>query len=535
MAPFLGAARSSGLSCERSERAQSVCHFFIYLQFSCMTSPLPVVRDMISKKRMLKILDKSDIEAIHAATLKVLQNTGVRVNSEEALGLLQKAGHEVDRRSGIVKMPESLVMDAVKGCQRNFKWHAREKKHTVDVVDGRTKVGPGSQCLYFIDPFTNVIRPATLSDGAIACRLLDALETADLGFVPIYPHDVPEEAMSIAMWVTGFVHSSKLTYGSSGDAKEFELMLRIAEILLGDRERFRKVSLFPGYIDPISPLGHDSGMTQTILRHMEWDSPVFVTVMALAGGTAPASLAGLLVQQNAEVLSSIAIAKCASKRPKMIYGSVSCPMDMRSGIAATGAPEFSLIGVGAVQLAKHYGLPSNMGVQSDSKTVDAQTTYEKTIAATMAFMAGADFSELFLGSTEAFNAFSPVQLMIDDEITSNVERLTKGVEVTEETLSLDVIAKTGPMGNYLKEMDTLKQFRRQHHQAKLSDRSTRPQWSANGALDAKERAVKRMGNLLRTHVPEPLSPDIRRDFDRLIGESTSQYSIDSIERLVKND
>lgn len=484
---------------------------------------------------MLKILDKGDIEAIHAATLRVLQKTGVKVNSEEALGLLEKAGHEVDRRSGIVKMPESLVMDAVKSCQRNFKWHARAKKHTVDVVDGRTKVGPGAQCLFFIDPFTNVIRPATLSDGAVACRLLDALETSALGYVPVYPHDVPDGAMSVAMWVTSFVHSSKLAYGSSGDPKEFELMLRIAEILLGDRERFRKVSLFPGYIDPISPLGHDSGMTETILRHMEWDSPVFVTVMALAGGTAPASIAGLLVQQNAEVLSSIAISKCASKRPKIIYGSVSCPLDMRFGTAATGAPEFSLIGVGAVQLARHYGLPSNMGVQSDSKTVDAQTTYEKTMSATMAFMAGADFSELFLGSTEAFNAFSPVQLMIDDEIASNIERLTQGIEVTEETLSVDVIATTGPLGNYLKRMDTLKQFRRQHHQARLSDRSTRPQWSAQGALDARDRALARMKSLLQTHVPEPLSVDERRDFDRLMGGFSKEYSVDSIERLVRSD
>src|SRR4030042_5815986 len=110
-------------------------------------------------------------------------------------------------------------------------------------------------------------------------------------------------------------------------------------------------------------------------------------VMALAGGTAPASLAGLLVQQNAEILSSIAIAKCVQKAPKIIYGAVSCPLDMRSGIAATGAPEFSLIGVGAVQLAKYYRLPSNMGVQSDSQTIDAKTTYEKKIAATMSFMA----------------------------------------------------------------------------------------------------------------------------------------------------
>jgi len=487
---------------------------------------------MVSKKRMLKVLDKDDIEAVHAASLKVLNTTGVLVNSEEALGLLAETGYEVDRASRIVRMPEALIDEAVKSCHRNFRWYARNKRYTVDVVDGRTKLGPGSQCLYFIEPSTGSIRPATLADGAVACRLLDALETSSLGFIPIYPHDVPEDAMSVLMWATSLAHSSKLQYGCSGDPKEFELMLRIAELILGDREKFRKNSLFPGYIDPVSPLGHDRGMTETILRHMEWDSPVFVTVMALAGGTAPASLAGLLVQQNAEVLSSIAIAHCVSKRPKIIYGSVSCPLDMRSGIPATGSPEFSLIGVGAIQMAKHYGLPSNMGVQSDSKTIDAQTTYEKTIAATMAIMAGADFSELFLGSTEAFNAWSPVQAVIDDEVAANVFRIAEGIEVNEETLSTEVIGKTGPMGNYLKQGDTLRQFRRQHHQALLSDRGTRQQWSSTGSLDANSRARERARRLLETHVPEPLTSEVRNGLNGLIGEVTREFSMDSIEKLV---
>ena len=487
---------------------------------------------MISKKRMLRVLDKSDLDAIHGATLEVLRTTGVVVKSDEALDLLEKAGHEVDRKTGVVRMPEALVMEAVKSCRPNFKWCARSKKHTVEVVDGRTKVGPGSQCLFFVDPFTNEFRPATMTDGVVACKLLDAIDSCSLGYIPIYPHDVPDNAMSVLMWVASSVHSSKLQYGSSGDPAEFELMLRVAEILLGGREKFRKTSLFPGYIDPISPLGHDASMTQTILRHMEWDSPVFVTVMALAGGTAPAALAGLLVQQNAEVLSSIAIARCASKRPKIIYGSVSCPLDMRSGIAATGSPEFSLIGVGAVQLAKYYHLPSNMGVQSDSKTVDAQTTYEKTIAATMAFMSGADFSELFLGSTEAFNAFSPTQMMIDEEVVANISRIARGIEVSDETLSVNVIAKTGPLGNYLKQMDTLRQFRKEHHQPVLSDRDTRPQWTSSGSLDTNARASARVKHLLATHVPEPLSPDMRREFDKLIADYTKDYTVDSLERLV---
>ena len=485
---------------------------------------------MVSKKNMLKVLDKGDLEAIHVATLRVLQETGIKVNSDYALDILAGNGYDVDRDTKIVRMSESKVMEAVKSCKRNFKWHGRSDRWTVDVVDGRTKFGPGSQCLSYIDPETGQIRSSQLRDGVLACRLLDALDTVSIGFVPMYPHDVPLEAMSVVTWAAGLLNTGKLTYGGSAEDDEFELMLKIVEILTGDRETMRKKALFPGYIDPISPLGQDDGMVRTLLRYSEYNLPVFVMVMALAGGTAPASLAGLLVQQNAEVLSSIAISKCVNKSPKIIYGSVSCPLDMRSGAAATGSPEFSLIGVGAIQLAKFYNLPSDMGVQSDSKIVDAQTSYEKMQAAMMAVLSGADFAELFFGSTEAFSTWSPVQCVIDDQIASNVNRIAQGIEVSESTLSVDVIAKTGPMGNYLKNIETLRQFRREHLQPKLSDRETRQQWTAGGTKDVNKRAKERMMALLNSHTPEPLETEVRKSIDSLIKDYWKSCSADALEK-----
>ena len=480
---------------------------------------------------MLTVLDKRDLDAIHGATMEVLEKTGVRMDSLEALGLLRKQGCEVDEKTKTVRMNESIVMESVKSCRANFRWHGRSEKHSFDVVNGKTKFGPGAQCLYYIDPESGDFRHAALQDGIRICRLLDALDTCALGYVPVYPSDVPEGAMSAIMWVAGVVNSSKPTYGGWGDEVEFKLMLRVAEALLGDREMLSKKNLFPAYIDPVSPLGHDHYMMETLIRYSQWDLPVFVMVMALAGGTAPASLAGLLVQQNAEILSAVVTAKCVTKNPKIIYGSVSCPLDMRSGIAATGSPEFSLLGVGAVQLAKFYGLPSDMGVQSDSKTVDAQTAYEKTQAALMSVLCGADFAELFMGSTEAFNAFSPIQLMIDDEIASNVQRIAEGIEVNEETLSVGVIGKTGPLGNFLKQKETLGQFRRQHRQPRLSDRATRQQWTANGSKNSMQKAKERMVHLLRTHEPEPLDADTAKSLDVLVKEFSKGHSLESLGKI----
>lgn len=100
---------------------------------------------------MVRILDKSDLEAVHGATMRVLDDVGVKIDSPETLDLLVKNGFEVDRKSKIVRMPESKVMEAVNSCRKNFKWHARNEKHSIDFVDGRTKFGPGAQCLYYIN------------------------------------------------------------------------------------------------------------------------------------------------------------------------------------------------------------------------------------------------------------------------------------------------------------------------------------------------------------------------------------------------
>lgn len=488
---------------------------------------------MVSSKQMLRVLEKDQLDAIHGATLRVLESTGILVNSEEALGLLERKGLSVDHKSRIVKMPESAVNEAVKSCRINFKWHARSEKNSMEVVDGRTKIGPGAECVYYIDPRTDQARVPTLKDGMQCCRLLDALETARIAYVPVFTSDVPDEVRRLVVMVAGLTHSSKVTFGASTDKSDVELSARLGEAILGSRDELRKRPLFAGYVDPISPLAHEHTMLEALLGYAKMDMPVFVTVMALAGGTAPASIAGILVQQNAEVLSSVVLASTVTRSPKIVYGSVSCPLDMRTGMSATGAPEFSLIGVGAVQLAKYYNLPSNMGVQSDSKAVDEQASYEKAFSALAAAASGADFSDLFIGSTEAFNTYSPVQLVIDDEIASMALRFSEGIEVNDETLSLQTISKVGPMGNYLKQRDTMVRFRKEHMAPRLSDRWSRMKWDQAGSKDAKKRAKERMEELLRSHVPEPLEPEAKKNLDALLAEHTRSYTVDSLERSIR--
>ena len=485
---------------------------------------------MVSVKQMLRVLDKSDLDAIHGATLEVLGRTGVFVNSDRALDLLEKRGLPVDKATKRVKMPEAAVSESVKSCEKNFKLHARNEKNTIQAVDGRTKLGPGAECVWYIDPKTDEARRPVLRDGVFCCRLLHAMPSVSIAYVPTTAYDVPDDSRREVTILAGLVNTSKFTFGGSTDAADVEFSLKLGEILAGDREKSRKYPMFAGYVDPISPLAHEHTMLETLLGYAAVDAPVFVTVMALAGGTAPASVAGIIAQQNAEVLSSIVIASCVTKHPKIIYGSVSCPLDMRSGSASTGSPEFSLIGVGAVQMAKYYELPSNMGVQSDSKAVDEQTSYEKAFAALAATASGADFSDLFIGSTEAFNTFSPVQLAIDEEIAAHAIRFSQGIEVNQETLSVELMNKVGPMGSFLKEKNTLTRFRKEHMMPRLSDRSSRNKWAENGSKSAKSRAKDRLDELIKSYELEPLEPEQKKAFDAILHGLRSELTVDILER-----
>src|SRR4030066_1435410 len=129
---------------------------------------------MVSEKHRSRVLENGELDAVHGSSMKVLEKTGVQVDSEEGLGILEKNGYDVNRKTKRVRMTESKVMEAVKSCQKNWRWHARRGKHPFDMVDGRTKFGPGARGLLYMDPKTDEVREATLNDGIVICGLLDA-------------------------------------------------------------------------------------------------------------------------------------------------------------------------------------------------------------------------------------------------------------------------------------------------------------------------------------------------------------------------
>jgi trimethylamine--corrinoid protein Co-methyltransferase len=200
----------------------------------------------------------------------------------------------------------------------------------------------------------------------------------------------------------------------------------------------------------------------------------------------------------------------------VIYGTASCPMDMRTGVSSTGAPEVGLLGVASTQLARYYGIPSDVAAQSNAKVPDAQASYEKTMSLIMAVMAGADLIDLFAGSLESYRTTSYEQMVIDNELAGMALRCARGIEVNSETMAKEVIDRVGPGGNYLADKHTLTWFRKEHYYPKLSDRRTRSDWEKSGCKDIRQEARHRAKEILERHEPEPVDPTILREIEIII-------------------
>lgn len=479
----------------------------------------------------LTVLSSDEIENVHSATMEVLQRIGVSVREPRALELLLRAGAEGKKDGDRVTIPESLVMEAVRGTPKKWTWFAREPSKNFRLGEGgRTRLGPGSACTKIIDYETGRARAPTPEDGDALVRLMDALEFVDLDYTPV-SYGAAETAPRFresSTLLRDLQNTSKVLVGPSFNGRMARDALEIVALLAGGEEELRKKPMVAGYCDPVAPLTHDRMMTETILEYAKMGQPVFVMCLDLAGASAPASLAGTLVQQNAEILSGLLIAYLTNRDAPVIYGCVSGTMDMKAGNAAVGGPEFGLLSAASVQIAHSYGLVCSGGGQSDAKAHDAQAAVEKGMSVLASMLAGADFVDLFFGSFDGFNATSPEQVVLDHEIAGYAHRYAAGLEVDADHLATPLIESVGPSGSYLKDpralRDTMTRVTREWYQPALFDRRASDATGIGADASVLGAAHEIAKRILREHRPAPLDggflKDARAVLDRIRREET---------------
>jgi trimethylamine--corrinoid protein Co-methyltransferase len=456
----------------------------------------------------LQAFTEDELDALHGATLEVLAEAGIKVESDEAVAMFHDAGARVERggRYNIVKFPHYLVEECIASAPRNAIYYGRDPEKDFILEPHRIGFSTFGECVQVIDPYTREVRSSVKSDLAgatLACDYLDEISVVERALCSSDQQPETQTLHNYEAMVTNTGKHVLLAFGNGANAKK---IIAMAAAVSGGMENFRKRPIVTPFVCPTSPLTMVPSCCEVIIESARLGAGIAIIPMSLPGATATATLAGTLVQHNAEVLSAIMLAQLTNKGTPCTYSSCTTMMDLRFMNPAVGAPEYGIIGAGLAKLAQYYKLPCWVGGgHSDSKLPDAQAAYEGSVTATVSALAGANVI-YGAGCLESGLTFDYAKLMMDAEMIRNVQQVVRGIEVNDETMAVDVIKQVGPGGEFMTHPHTFKHMK-ELSQSKLFDRRNRSNWmSASGGKDLTERAYVEAKRVLETYKPAPL-PD----------------------------
>ncbi len=463
------------------------------------------------------------LERIDLASLEVLREVGVRFPDEESLDTLAKFGAEVDRKTRIARIPESLVKESVSRAPRNVALYGRDKKRDVRLGDGKPHFITSGVGAYIYDLETGKRRAATIQDTIDVSKLVDFLPNIDVLQVMVSPSDVPEKVTDYYRFESAFNNTTKhvsncIGIETSGEAARD--IVEMASLVTGSKEELMKRPIISVHQAPVSPLQYGSAGLKAMIEYAKSKIPICIYSQPMSGGSAPVTLAGTLVILNCEFLAGMTLLETVSPGAPLIYGSVASIMDLKTGIMPMGAPERSILSVWAANLGKYYGLPTIVaGGGTDAKMPGTRAGIEKTWTALPVVLSGANLI-VGAGALDSCSTYSYEELVIDDEIYGGLSRIARGLDFSEETLASHVIKKVGVGGHFLAEIHTLRHVRSEQWFPTLYRRIQRPEdyldFKKLGETDLAVEAREKTKQILTTHQPQPLENDVRNKIRELI-------------------
>ncbi|MBC7219418.1 MAG: trimethylamine methyltransferase family protein [Hadesarchaea archaeon] len=465
-------------------------------------------------RKLIEPFTKDELSGIHQASLEIMERAGVWYEREMALKILEKAGAEVDYKTKIAKLPEYLVKDALQKIPGKFRLAGRERKHDFVVGDDKSYWGMMGGPL-IVDLETGKVRETTKKDVAEWARFADVLD--DVWFItPPMARDVNPMVSAEHEFEAMVNNSSKFLeqnlYSGTGARNVFEM----ASVVQGGEEELIKNPLIFGAGCAVSPLQHCAIALDVWFELASKGLPCLVATEAIIGATGPVTMAGSLAVANADVLSGITLLELIKPGIPVAYSiGLSHVMDMKKAEALCGCPERVFAIAANAQLGRFYGIPTWVGVATDSKLPDAQAGYEMALSALYTTMTG-NHMVMGIGSSLASRGISYEEALIDWEIMRMVSRIAQGIEVNEETLSVDLICKTGPGGSFIATEHTLKHYKKEIQDAVITDRSSVWIWEKEGKKDMAQRAREMAQNILREHQPTPLPKDVQTKLSEIV-------------------
>ncbi len=466
-------------------------------------------------------LSPSDVQRIADAALDVLARIGFSAITDEIRDYALAGGAHFNEH-GRLCFPRPMVEDLIAGAAREIVYHGRDPARTVRSGGNRVFFATSGEAVRYVDPETGAYRPSTLLDLYDFWRMGDFLEHIDFCGQQVVATDVCEDAR---------LHSINIAYaGAAATTKPFSISLAEAstvadvesvwDTILGRSGAFRERPFAAiGVCPVVSPLRFGPDTSGVLCEAARRGLPVSACTAPQAGATAPAALAGALVQCTAEALAIVVLVNLINPGGPVDFGPWTFVADLRTGAFTGGGGEEAVLQAATAQIARHFGLPGiSAAGMTDAKRPDYQAGYEKGMTIAMSALAGVNMICESAGMMGSLMGCSLESMLMDNDLIGAIQRSMRGIEVSDESLSLDVIERTvlGP-AHYLGAPQTLSLMESEYLYPKVGDRTSLSEWEYRGSPDLMKIARERVREIMSSHYPDTLGDGVdarvRRTFD----------------------
>lgn len=461
-----------------------------------------------------ELISEEGVELIHEKSMEVVKELGIDFYLEEARDVLKQ--HGADMQGKTVFFDPELIEEYVSKAPSQFTLLARNSENNLEIGGDNMVFAPVYGPPYVYDQKRGR-REATLEDFQNFVKL--AHESPYLhhsGGTIVEPTDEPKETRHLDMLFSHIKYNDKAFMGSVMSWENAGDSVKMAEILFGADEIKSHPALI-SLINVSSPRRLDDRMLEALTVYARAKQATIITPFILSGAMAPVSLAGTLIQQNAEALAGIAYAQMVQPGTPVVYGSFMTNVDMKSGAPVFGSPESQLGIVATAQMARRYNLPFRSGgMFSSSKIPDAQAAYESAMTILPAIQSGANFMLHTAGWLENGLVAGYEKFILDCELLGMIHTFVKGIDFSEDALAMESIRSVEPGGHHLGTEHSIRHFTTAFYRADLFDYNNFGTWVEEGSTTAAERAAKEVQKRLSSYEAPELDPSVEEELKDFI-------------------
>lgn len=468
------------------------------------------------------VFNKNGLELIHKASMRILQEQGVVINSEKALLVFKKNGFKVNESR--VFFTEPQVLKATDKAPGQFEIRARNSEKNLH-IGGKNPVLCGTGGEVYIAEKDKTQRLGTMADYKKIAMLVQTSPLNQMtAHESVHPHELAPETCHLDMMLQDLTLCDVAAVVNTQDVSALKDSLTMLGIIFGGMEKLIHKPSTIGIINPLSPLQYAPDQAEALMVLAEHSQPAAITNMLLLGSSAPVSIPGALALGNAELLAGVVLSQLVTQGTPIIYGSTSCSLNMKNGAFSLGSPETLILSKGVVQLAEFYGLPCRTGgALSDSHLPDGQAMAESTLNLSTAIESGADFILHAFGMLSSYLATSLEKWIMDEEMCRCILASRQKINVTLQNLDIDTILAMGAKGEYLTHPSTFKNFR-SLYQGDLGNRDSHAMWMQKGGMDAMQQAGELLEKRLAAYQKPPMNKGLEQELMEYIRQRKLKYS-----------